>query len=139
MKSTLLAVALLLCGCAAHTIHPGTANAFDSGAYDTLMLADSSIQSAKNDLTANQVPAGQVPVFKSALNALIDAYNTADGIYCGMPVTGSSPGTLVCAPTSYHAMAIAGTASAADAANLQNAMNQVTSASSSLASAKGGT
>jgi hypothetical protein len=133
MKIFIPALFLLLCGCAAHPIHPGTANSFDSGAYDTLSVADSVIQSTKTDLAANKFPASIAGNVKSALNGLINAYDIADTFYCGQPV--GTP--LACAPNSYHAMAMAGTATPAQSTQLTNDINSVNTATASLSVAKG--
>jgi len=133
MKRLLPALLLFLCGCAAHPIHPGTANAFDSGAYDTLSVTDSVIQSTKVDLAANKFPASIAGNVKAALNALINAYDIADNFYCGQPV--GTP--LTCQPNSYHALAMAGTATPTQNSQLQNDLNQVSSASAALVTAKG--
>jgi hypothetical protein len=128
----------LLVACAAHPIHPGTANAFDSGAYDTLSVADSVIQSTKADLAANKFPASISGNVKSALNGLIAAYNIADTFYCGAPVAGVGTGSLMCAPNSYHSLAMAGTATPAQSTQLQNDINSVSTSTAQLTAAKAG-
>ena len=138
MRRLFPALVLFLCGCAAHPIHPGTANAFDSGAYDTLSVTDSVIQSTKADLAAGKFPPSIAGNVKSALNALINAYNIADTFYCGMPVAGTGTGSLECAPNSYHSLAIAGTATPAQSTQMQNELNQINTATAQLSAAKGG-
>lgn len=137
---TFLATSSLL-GCAAHQIHPGTANTFDSTTYDTLMLTDNIIQSTKADLAANKFPVLIAPRVKAALNILISVYNAADIAYCDPQSTtpGSTLGSLQCSPSSYHAAVN----SAAGATNAQqalvaNALAQVNTATANLATAKGG-
>jgi hypothetical protein len=129
---------LLLVGCAAHVNHPGTANAFDSNTYDTLMVTDSVIQSTKTAYLANQFPASIAPQVKTALNDLIAAYDAADLLYCGNPIQGPSSAALVCAPTSYHAMAMAGTATPAQQTAVAAAVSTVNSKTTALTAAKGG-
>jgi hypothetical protein len=124
----------LLVACAAHPIHPGTANSFDSGAYDTLLVADNVIQSTKADLAANKFPASISGNVKTALNSLIAAYNIADNFYCGQPV--GTP--LTCSPNSYHSLAMAGTATPAQSTQLQNDINQVNTSTAQLTAAKAG-
>jgi hypothetical protein len=122
---------LLLCGCKA-PIHPGTANRFDSTTYDTLLTADSVIQSTKLDLAAGKFPASISGNVKTALNALINAYDIAETFYCGTP-NGSS-----CAANSYHALAMSGTATPQQSSQMQTLSTNVSTATSQLASAKGG-
>ncbi len=138
MKLASAVLLLLLCGCAAHPIHPGTANAFDSGAYDTLSVTDSVIQSTKADLAAGKFPTSIAGNVKSALNALIAAYDTADLAYCGVPVAGTGTGSLQCTASSYHGAAMAGTATATQQATLTASLNQVNAATSQLSAAKAG-
>ncbi len=132
MKRIIPTLFLFLCGCAAHPIHPGTANAFDSGAYDTLSVADNVIQSTKLDLAANKFPASIAGNVKTALNGLINAYDIAETFYCGAPV-GTS-----CSPNSYHALAMAGTATPAQNTQLTNDLNSVNTATTQLSTAKAG-
>jgi hypothetical protein len=138
MKSTIL-VAMILClsACAAGP-HPGTANAFDNATYNTLLVTDNVIQTTRADYAASKFPAAIMPQVKTALNDLIAAYDAADVLYCGQPVTGPL-GTLQCAPGSYHAMAMAGTATPQQSADITAKINAVNSAITSLASAKAGT
>jgi len=138
-RFAVLLAALLIIGCSAHPIHPGTANAFDSNAYDVLSITDNVIQSTKTALAANQFPASISGNVKAALNDLIRAYDGADLAYCGQPIAGGAVGTLQCAPGSYHAAAMAGTATAAQSTAITNAINQVTAATTALNTAKGGT
>ena len=94
-----LPLLLVICGCAAHPIHPGTANAFDSSTYDTLTITDSVIQSTKADLSAGKFPASIAQNVKTALNILITSYDVLDMAYCGTPVAGVGSGSLQCAAT----------------------------------------
>lgn len=130
----LLIAALLLAGCAAHAIHPGTANAFDSSIYDSLLTTDSVIQSAKADLAANKFPATISGNVKTALNALIAAYDVADTFYCGQPM--GNP--LTCSAGSYHALVMAGTATPAQTAQMNSDLSTVNIGVTNLSSAKGG-
>jgi len=135
----LLVVTLLLTGCAAHPIHPSTANKFDSDAYDTLSITDSVIQSTKSALAANQFPVSIAGNVKSALNRLIQVYDIAETFYCGTPITVSTGGvsSLVCATNSYHAMAMAGTATPVQSSQLSTDLTNVNAASSAISTAKG--
>jgi hypothetical protein len=138
MKKVLVAV-LLMAGCAAHVQHPGTANAFDSDTYDALLVAHSVIESTKSDISAGSFPASILPQVKTALNGMIDAYDALDVAYCN-PQAGTLPSTgaasLQCAAGSYHAAAMAGTATTAQSAQLQSQVNNLNSATSALAAAK---
>src|SRR3989442_14530745 len=72
----ILAIPLLLVtpACAMHyTVHPGALNQVDSAAYDTLLIAESTIDQARLDFKSGQLPAGAKP----ALDALVRAYNAA--------------------------------------------------------------
>jgi hypothetical protein len=65
---------LFLVSCTAHySIHPGALNKTDSAAYDTLLIAETTIDQARLDYQAGQLPAGAKP----ALDALIRSYNVA--------------------------------------------------------------
>jgi hypothetical protein len=60
--------------CAAHyTIHPGALNITDSAAYDTLFVAETVIEQARQAYQDGTIPPGS----KDALNTLIQAYNVA--------------------------------------------------------------
>src|SRR5581483_5306799 len=60
--------------CSAHyAIHPGALNATDSSAYDALLIAEITIDQARLDLQAGQLP----DEAKTALAALIRSYNVA--------------------------------------------------------------
>jgi len=72
----LLAIPLLLVtpACAMHySVHPGALNPADSAAYDTLLIAESTIDQARLDLNSGELPAGAKP----ALDALVESYNIA--------------------------------------------------------------
>src|SRR5271157_2963660 len=102
--SPLLATLLLLAACSAAKIHPGSPNAFDSATYDTLVTTHSVIESTKTDLAANAFPASISANVKTALNALIQAYDVADTAY-----------------QAYHSSALAGTATTAQQAAVSSA------------------
>jgi hypothetical protein len=60
--------------CAAHyTIHPGALNTADSAAYDTLLVAETTIDQARQGYQDGTIPVGT----KDALNTLIQSYNVA--------------------------------------------------------------
>lgn len=135
----LVTTLLSLAGCAAHPIHPGTANAFDSSTYDTLTITDSVIQSTKIDLAEGKFPVAIAGNVKSALNNLISVYDVLEISYCdGKPMTSGGTSALQCSPGSYHAAAIAGTATPAQNSAIQTQVGQVSVASAALATAKGG-
>jgi hypothetical protein len=53
---------LFLVSCTAHySIHPGALNESDSAAYDTLLIAENTIDQARLDYQAGQLPAGAEP------------------------------------------------------------------------------
>jgi hypothetical protein len=141
MRRFVLALTLILSGCAAQVQHPGTANAFDSGIYDTLLVTHGIIESTKSDINAGSFPPGVLPGIRTALNGVITAYNTLDVVYCN-PVNGVVPSTgaksLECSSTSYHSFAMAGTATPAQQTQVQNAANQLNAATVALAAAKKG-
>jgi hypothetical protein len=67
-------ILLLLMACSAHyTVHPGALNATDSAAYDALLIAETTIDQARLQLKAGQLPAEAKPV----LDALVLSYNAA--------------------------------------------------------------
>jgi hypothetical protein len=69
----LLPVLLATPACAAHySIHPGALNTAASAAYDTLLIAESTITQAQADYQA-----GKFTGEKDALNKLVGAYNVA--------------------------------------------------------------
>jgi hypothetical protein len=71
---TTLLLMLLLSACAAHyTIHPGALNPSDSAAYDTLLIASTTIDQARMDYQDQELPADT----KDALNTLIQSYTVA--------------------------------------------------------------
>src|SRR5262249_11390054 len=66
-------LALATPACAMHyNMHPGALNRFDSVAYDTLLVAETTIDQARLDLQSGRLPAGAQP----ALDALVASYNT---------------------------------------------------------------
>ena len=78
MKSLLLLLivplALTTQACAIHyDVHPGALNQTDSAAYDTLLIAETTIDQARLDFQSGQLPATAKP----ALDALIQSYNIA--------------------------------------------------------------
>jgi hypothetical protein len=69
-----IALLLLLAACSAHyRPHPGALSKVDSAAYDALLVAETTIDQARLDYTAGQLPAEA----KEALDALIRSYNVA--------------------------------------------------------------
>lgn len=119
--AVVLMLGMFMAGCAARPLHPGAANAFDSSAYDALLVADNIIQTTKTDLASNAFPANIAPAVKTALNNMITAYNVADISY-----------------KAYHAAAIAGTATPAQQQAVTDGLNQVSTTTTVLVNAKGG-
>jgi hypothetical protein len=115
----LLAFALVLAGCAAHVIHPGAANAFDSSAYDSVLVAHSVIETTKTDLANGAFSASIAGNVKAALNALIKSYDIADSAYIA-----------------YHNAALAGTATTDQSNAVTAALANVNAKTSALTSAK---
>ena len=77
---TLAASLLVLCafcssGCAAlhYDVHPGSLNATDSAAYDTLLIAQAVIEQARADYQDQQLP----PDTKGVINTLVQSYTVA--------------------------------------------------------------
>jgi len=72
---TIIGLLILLAGCAAmhYQTHPGSLNTMDSAAYDALLVAETTIDQARSDVQAGELPAGA----KDALNKLIALYNLA--------------------------------------------------------------
>lgn len=128
---------LFLSGCATHVIHPGTANTFDSDTYDTLLVTHNTIEQTKSALAANSFPASVAANVKTALNILIQAYDTADTLYCGAPISATGGG-LQCVAGSYHASAMAGTATPSQTSGVSAAIAGVNNATSSLTTARAG-
>ena len=54
-------------------MHPGALNQTDSAAYDALLIAQSTIDQARTDFNAGQLPVAA----KEPLNMLIASYNVA--------------------------------------------------------------
>ena len=132
-------LAILLVGCGIiqkHVNHPGSANTFDSDSYDTLLVTDSVIKTTKDDLAANAFPASIAGNVKTALNDLIRAYDIADTVYCGAPITTATG--LQCTPESYHGAAIAGKATATQSNAVSLAISNVNAKTSALTAAKAG-
>jgi len=66
--------------CGAHTkIHPGALNSTDSAAYDALLIAETTIDQARLDVDAGQLPGPAKDAAKEALDALVRSYNVARG------------------------------------------------------------
>jgi len=119
MKRAILIAGLLLAGCAARPIHPGSANKFDSDSYDAVLVAHSVIETTKTDLANGAFPASIAGNVKTAINDLIAAYNIADKAW-----------------HAYHDAALAGTATTALSTTLTNALADVNTKTSALTSAK---
>jgi len=115
---------ILTIGCTKNPVSapiPGSANAFDSSSYLTLVTTDSVIQSTKVDLTAGNFSASVAPTVKSALNILIQAYDVANTAYLA-----------------YHTAALANTATPAQQQAVASNLSTMEAATSNLTVAKGG-
>jgi hypothetical protein len=106
-------------GCAARVVHPGAANAFDSSAYDAMLVAHSVIETTKTDLANNAFPASIAGNVKTALNDLIKGYDVADTTY-----------------QAYHNAALAGTATVTQSNAVTAALNDVNTKTAALTAAK---
>jgi hypothetical protein len=121
-KLAVLLVAVMFYGCAARPIHPGAANTFDSGAYDSLLVAHSIIESTKTQLsTSDGFPANIAPMVRTTLSYLIDSYNVAQKAY------------MV-----YHGAAMQGQATTAMSDNLSATLADVNAKTVALTAAKNG-
>lgn len=116
-----VSIALALTGCPKQTLHPGAANQYDSTSYDAVLVAHSVIETTKTDLANNVFPAAIAGNVKTALNALVTAYNVADTAY-----------------QTYHTAALAGNASQAQIDTLNAAMTDMQTKSAALSTAKAG-
>jgi hypothetical protein len=114
-----LALAISLASCAAHVIHPGAANQYDSDSYDAVLVAHSVIETTKTDLANGAFPASIAGNVKIALNDLITAYDVAQKAY-----------------VIYHNAALAGTATAAQSNALTADLTVINTKTSALTSAK---
>jgi hypothetical protein len=115
----LFLVGWLFAGCAAHAVHPGAANKFDSDSYDAVLVTHNLIETTKTDLANNAFPASIAGNVKTALNDLIKSYDIADTAY-----------------TTYHTAALAGNATAAQQTALTNALTTVSTSTAALTAAK---
>lgn len=126
--AVLVVLILTFCsgGCAAlggaHAPHPGSANKFDSDAYDAVFVAHNIIESTKTQLSKpGGFPPNIAPGVSKALAYLIDAYNISDNLY-----------------KDYHAAAIAGQATQAQSTALSNALADMNDKTAALTAAKAG-
>lgn len=119
MQFCILLLAGCLAGCAAHAVHPGAANKFDSDSYDAVLVTHNLIETTKTDLTNNAFPASIAGNVKTALNDLIKSYDLADVAY-----------------TTYHSAALAGSATSAQQTALTNALSSVSTSTAALTAAK---
>ena len=121
-KLAVLAVMVLMVGCAAHPVHPGSANKFDSDAYDSLLVAHQVIESTKTQLsTSAGFPASIAGNVRNALDYLIDSYNVAQGAY------------MV-----YHQAAMNGVATQLQADKVSLTLSDVSAKTQALTNAKNG-
>lgn len=69
--ATTLLLLFLVSRTAHYSVHPGALNKSDSAAYDTLLIAESTIDQARLHFQAGRLPDGAKP----ALDTLIHSYN----------------------------------------------------------------
>jgi hypothetical protein len=122
--SFLLALSMILNGCSLlqpHVQHPGTANSFDSDAYDALLVTDAIIKQTRTDYNNNAFPPNYMANIKVALNNLIKGYDDAQRIY-----------------VEYHNAALAGTATTTQSDAVANSLNNVKVQTVALTNAKAG-
>lgn len=96
MKKTFLIVAfiVMLASCAGVQLHPGSANAADSAAYDALRDAQAVIDTARPQFASGALSANLKPLF----NKLIAAYDIATPVwktYHDAALTGKNPDIAV--------------------------------------------
>lgn len=108
------------CGRSANATIPGAANSFDSSSYLVLVTTDSVIKNTKDALSVNAFPTSILGNVKTALNALIQAYNVCDLAY-----------------QEYHTAALVGQATAAQQAAVTTALDKMQAASANLSTVKG--
>lgn len=121
-RSLILVLALAFSGCAARPVHPGSANSFDSGAYDSLIVAHNIIETTKQQLsTSAGFPSNIAPAVRNALSYLIDSYNVADKAYIA-----------------YHEAALNGVATQTQADLVSASLADVNTKTTALTAAKNG-
>lgn len=86
-----LCFALVGCRSAAYQVHPGAGGyvsgapsalqLVDSQAYDTLVAADAVINQTRADFLANKFPTSSMPNIKTAFNAVVHGYDTANSAW----------------------------------------------------------
>ncbi len=119
---TIAIMLVSLAGCGPkHVNHPGAANTFDSDSYDALLVTDQVIKTTKDELATGKFPATLAPKVKAALNDLIRGYDVADTAY-----------------KSYHAAALAGTATVAQSDAVTSSLGEMKTETAALAAAKAG-
>lgn len=120
--TTLLLSTTLLAGCAKHAAAPvpGAISQFDSDAYTTLRTARAAIDQTKLELVQGSFTEAETPSVKQAVNAAVTAYNFLDVTY-----------------QSYHAAAVAGTATVAEQQAVTSGEADLATAISALTTPKG--
>jgi hypothetical protein len=68
-----LVLSMPACAAVHYTVHPGAMNQVDSVAYDTLLIAETTIDQGRSAYQAGRLPVAA----KDTLNALVEAYNVA--------------------------------------------------------------
>ena len=100
---------------------PGSANAFDSNTYLSLVTAKGVIDQAKADLAASAFPPAIAAKVKTAVNDAVNAYNIADLTY-----------------QQYHTAAIANAATVAQQVATTSAVNNLQTEVANVTAAKAG-
>jgi len=73
----MLLMVMALAACHGYKVHPGAVNTFDSKAYDSLLVAQSVIKTARTQFDSGALDAK----FKPAVNKLVERYNEAMPAY----------------------------------------------------------
>ena len=73
--ASLLVATFMTAGCHVQSSHPNQINAFDGGAYDTMMLAHGALTSLRASMATD------FPQYVPEFNQTVEAYNTAVVVY----------------------------------------------------------
>src|SRR5882762_10311653 len=134
LEAGLFVGVLFLLGCTKQSIHPGTGGAIDSSFYSVFAEVSGVIDDTTTHYNSGDFDKIK-PQVKEALNILINSFNVADKVYCDPP-SGAKFGES-CSPTSYHAMALAGTATQIQVDAMQIQINDLQAKEKALLTVKG--
>jgi hypothetical protein len=81
-------VTLTSCAHSSSTARPGSINAFDSAAYDTLLIVQSSLEQASEEFRNHPTDPAYLAI-KPEFNQAIDAYNSAQNAYKAYHLAGA--------------------------------------------------